>query len=83
MNHKSPGVAALLSLLFTGAGQVYCGRAGRGVAFFFAAMFSALLIFVLIGLILLPIVWIWAAIDASNLAKQQNAALMAALAQST
>lgn len=81
MNHKSPGVAVLLSLLFTGAGQVYCGRAGRGIAFFFGALFSAVLIFVLIGFILLPIVWIWAAIDASNLAKQQNAALMAALAQ--
>ena len=80
INHKSTGVAVLLSLLLTGAGQVYCGRVGRGIAFFFAGLFSAMMIFVLVGLILLPIVWIWAAIDAGNLAKRQNEMLMAALA---
>ncbi|HEX8205169.1 MAG TPA: zinc ribbon domain-containing protein [Solirubrobacteraceae bacterium] len=80
MNQKSPGTAAVLSLLFTGAGQVYCGRAARGVAFFGAAFLSALLILVVIGLILLPIVWVWAAIDAHSLAQRQNQALLASVA---
>lgn len=80
MNRKSPGTAVLLSLLFTGAGQVYCGRAARGIAFFGAAFVSAILILALVGFILLPMVWIWAAIDAANLASKQNATLVAAMA---
>ena len=78
MNSKSPGVAVLLSLLWTGAGQVYCGRVGRGAAFFCAALVSAVLILVAVGFVLLPIVWIWAAVDAHQLAKTQNRALLAA-----
>jgi len=81
MNQKSPGVAVLLSLLFTGAGQVYCGRALRGLAFFGAAFVSALLILLLIGLLLLPIVWIWAAVDAHSLAQRQNQTLLASIGQ--
>lgn len=72
LNHKSAGAAVLLSLLFTGAGQWYCGHVGRGFAFLAAAFVSALLCLVLIGFILLPIVYIWAAIDASNLASKHN-----------
>lgn len=77
MNHKSPGMAMVLSLLFTGAGQVYCGKVGRGIAFFLAAVFSAVLILAVIGLILLPIIWIWAMVDAYQLAIRQNQALLA------
>ncbi len=80
MNHKSAGVAVLLSLLWTGAGQVYCGRAGRGVAFFCAAVFAWCTLFFVIGFILLPAVWIWAAVDAASLANRQNAMLMASVA---
>jgi TM2 domain-containing membrane protein YozV len=72
LGRKSAGVAAILSLLFTGAGQMYCGRVGRGIAFFCAAFFCALLMFVLIGFILLPIVLIWALVDAVNLANRHN-----------
>ena len=77
LNHKSPGVAVLLSLLLTGAGQIYCGKAGRGIAFFCAGVFAWVTLFFLIGFILLPAVWIWAAVDAASLAKRQNAMLMA------
>jgi TM2 domain-containing membrane protein YozV len=72
LGQKSAGVAAILSLLFTGACQMYCGRVGRGIAFFCAAVFCALLLFVLIGFVLLPIVYIWALIDAVNLANRHN-----------
>lgn len=79
MNQKSPGVAVLLSLLWTGAGQIYCGRAGRGLAFMAAAFVSAVLILMIVGLILLPIVWIWAAVDAHSLAQRQNTMLLSSM----
>lgn len=77
MNHKSPGTAMVLSLLFTGAGQMYCGKVGRGLAFLAAALLSAVLILAVVGLILLPAVWIWAMVDAYQLATRQNQALLA------
>jgi TM2 domain-containing membrane protein YozV len=76
LNSKSPAAAILLSLFFTGAGQWYVGRVGRGFAFFGAAVLSGILILAVIGLILLPIVWVCAAIDASNCAREHNAELM-------
>jgi TM2 domain-containing membrane protein YozV len=77
INQKSAGIAIVLSLLFTGAGQWYVGRVGRGFAFLGAAFVSGLLCLVVIGFILLPIVYIWAAIDANKLANEHNAALLA------
>jgi len=81
LNRKSAGVAAILSLLFTGAGQWYCGRIGRGFAFLGAAFVSWVLLWLIIGFLLLPIVWIWALIDAISLANQHNQRLAAALWQ--
>jgi TM2 domain-containing membrane protein YozV len=81
LNRKSAGAAAVLSILFTGAGQWYCGRIGRGFAFLGAAVVSWVLAWVLIGFLLLPIVWIWALIDAISLANQHNQRLTAALWQ--
>lgn len=80
MNRKSPGVAVLLSLLVTGAGQVYCGRAARGAAFFAAGFCAAVSLLFIIGFVLLPIIWIWAAIDAASVASRQNETLLAAMA---
>jgi TM2 domain-containing membrane protein YozV len=76
LNSKSPAAAILLSLVFTGAGQWYAGRVGRGFAFFGAAVLSGILIIAVIGLILLPIVWVCAAIDANNCVRKYNAELM-------
>jgi TM2 domain-containing membrane protein YozV len=77
MRHKSPGMAILLSLFLPGAGQLYIGRTGRGIAFFCGAVFAYVLIVALIGLILVPVVVIWAAIDANKLANAYNAQLLA------
>lgn len=76
INSKSPAAAILLSLVFTGAGQWYVGRVGRGFAFFAAAVVSGILILAVVGLVLLPIVWVCAAIDANNCARKHNAELM-------
>jgi TM2 domain-containing membrane protein YozV len=77
MRHKSPGTAILLSLFLPGAGQFYVGQTGRGVAFFCAAVVAYILIIALIGLILVPMVVIWAAVDANKLANAYNAQLLA------
>lgn len=76
LNAKSTAAAVLLSLVFTGAGHWYAGRVGRGFAFFAAAVVSWLLVFFVVGLVLLPIIAIWAAIDASKCAQQHNSQLM-------
>jgi TM2 domain-containing membrane protein YozV len=76
LGKKSSGLAAVLSLLLVGAGQMYCGRVGRGLAFLAAYFVSALLMFVLIGFLLAPIVLIWALVDAINLANRHNAELL-------
>jgi TM2 domain-containing membrane protein YozV len=78
INRKSGGTAILLSLLFTGAGHWYCGETGRGFAFLGGAIAAALMLFLVIGFIALPAVWIWAAIDANKAAERHNRRLLAA-----
>jgi TM2 domain-containing membrane protein YozV len=74
---KSGGVAIALSILFTGAGHWYTGEVGRGFAFLGAAFLAALSLFFVIGIIALPAIWIWAAIDANKSAERHNARLAA------
>jgi len=62
---KSPGVALLLSFLWCGAGQIYCGRVGRGILMFVGAV---ALWFILLGWI----IQIWSMVDAYQTAKQMN-----------
>lgn len=69
---KSPGVALLLSFLICGAGQMYCGRVGKGVLMLIACI---LLWLVLLGWT----IWIWSMIDAYSTAKRMNMAFLAGL----
>jgi TM2 domain-containing membrane protein YozV len=62
---KSPGVALLLSFLWCGAGQIYCGRVGKGILMFVGAV---ALWFILLGWI----IQIWAMVDAYQTAKRMN-----------
>ena len=62
---KSPGIALLLSFLWCGAGQIYCGRVGRGILMFVGAV---ALWFILLGWI----IQIWAMVDAYQMAKKMN-----------
>ena len=61
---KSAGVALILSLLVTGLGHLYTGNPVAAVLWFFGAVLSGLLIAAAIGFVLLPAVWICAAIHA-------------------
>lgn len=65
LKKKSPGVAALLSLVINGAGQMYCGKWGRGFIF----MATTLVLWILM---LGWIMWIICPIDAYYLAGKQN-----------
>ena len=70
---KSPGVAVVLSFLLAGLGQIYNGQIGKGLAFMIAYLCSLVLMWVLIGFILAPILWIWSMVDAYKTAERINA----------
>lgn len=67
---RSPGVAAMLSLFFPGAGQLYNGEVGKGITFFFLSIVLLLGAFPF-GLI--P--WIWSMVDAHETSRRMNAQL--------
>jgi TM2 domain-containing membrane protein YozV/RNA polymerase subunit RPABC4/transcription elongation factor Spt4 len=71
---KSPGVAAVLSFFWCGLGQIYNGEIGKGVLMLGAYVISWLLMFVLIGLVTTPILWIWGMVDAYRTAERFNLA---------
>jgi TM2 domain-containing membrane protein YozV len=70
---RSPGAAAVLSFFWCGLGQIYNGQIGKGIGMMIAYFISAILIYLLIGLITTPILWIWGMIDAYNTAERLNA----------
>lgn len=70
---KNEGLAAVLSFLFTGLGQIYNGQIAKGIIFVVVGIVFAGLIFVLIGIILYPIFWIYNIYDAYATAKKINA----------
>ena len=72
---KNEGAAAVLSFLWSGLGQIYVGRIGRGLAIILGGV---LLLFVSWVLLWIPQVlyWIWNIYDAYNLAKKYNQELM-------
>jgi TM2 domain-containing membrane protein YozV len=62
---KSPGVALLLSLVICGAGQMYCGRVGKGILMLIGCI---VLWFIFLGWV----IWIWSIVDAYATAKDMN-----------
>jgi TM2 domain-containing membrane protein YozV len=73
VEYKSPVLAAILSWLFIGMGQIYVGRVGRGLVIMLMALFCVLLIFAGgIGLVFLVILDIASIFDAYSLAKEYN-----------
>ena len=55
---KSPGLAAVFSFLWLGAGHAYVGRMGPAVALAVGNLFLTFLCFSLIGLIIAVPVWL-------------------------
>lgn len=66
------GVAAVLSFFIPGLGQIYNGQIVKGLILMliFAASFP--LMYVLVGFILYPIVWLFAMYDGYTVGKRQG-----------
>jgi TM2 domain-containing membrane protein YozV len=69
---RNPGIAAVLSFFWTGVGQIYNGQLVKGIILILVQMINAALMFVLIGFITYPIVWIWGMYDAYKTAERMN-----------
>jgi TM2 domain-containing membrane protein YozV len=65
----NPGTAAILSALWTGLGQIYNGQLGKGIMLMIIQGVNVALMFVVIGFITFPIVWIYGIWDAHTVAK--------------
>jgi TM2 domain-containing membrane protein YozV len=61
---KNPGVAAVLSFFVCGLGQIYNGQIGKGLIMMVCYFISWALMFILIGFITTPALWIWGMYDA-------------------
>jgi len=59
---RNPILAAVLSLIIAGLGQIYNGQIGKGVIFIILQLINGALTVVLIGWILMPIVGLWTAV---------------------
>lgn len=72
---KNPVIAALLSLIIPGLGQVYAGDIYRGLALFAALVVSLCLIAIVIGFFTFFATWIFAVSDAYKMVKKQNSGI--------
>ena len=70
--YKNPSVATILSFFFMGLGQIYNGQIGKGIIFIILYGISVALMWVVIGFVTTPILWIWGMVDANNSAKKIN-----------
>jgi TM2 domain-containing membrane protein YozV/ribosomal protein L40E len=73
----NPFVAAVLSAIFPGLGQIYNRELGKGLAVIVASFLAALSALVLIGFVLFPAVWLYAVWDAYTVADRQREAATA------
>ena len=69
---RNPIIAAVLSLIVAGLGQIYNGQILKGVLFIVAQIINGALLYVGIGFITMPLVGLWAVIDAYLVAKRSN-----------
>lgn len=69
---KNPGIAAVLSLVFTGAGQIYNEQIGKGIGLIVLQVINVILMFVIIGFFTYLLTWGYAIYDAHDTAKKIN-----------
>jgi TM2 domain-containing membrane protein YozV len=75
VNYKNPSIAVVLSFFIAGLGQIYNGEIAKGVLFIVVYFISGLLIWVVVGWITTPILWVWGMVDAYNSAEKINRSL--------
>jgi TM2 domain-containing membrane protein YozV len=69
---KNPTLAAILSFLIAGVGQIYNGEVVKGIVIIVVQIVNVLLMGLVIGFITWPVVWIWSIYDAYKVAKRIN-----------
>jgi len=69
---KSSGIAALLSFLWPGAGQIYNGQIGKGILLVLLQIVNFILMFVLIGFVTGFLLWVYGIYDAYHTAERIN-----------
>lgn len=69
---KSAGLAAVLSFLISGLGQIYNGQIGKGLVVLVVQAINVFLMNILIGYVTFAIVWVWAIYDAYRVAEKVN-----------
>lgn len=69
---KSPGLAAVLSFLICGLGQIYNGEILKGLILVAAYAVSLWMMSIVIGFITTPILWIYGIVDAYRVAERIN-----------
>ncbi len=70
---KNPTLAAILSFIIAGVGQIYNGEVVKGIIIIAVQIVNVALMALVIGFITWPIVWIWSIYDAHKVAKRINA----------
>ena len=68
----SPGLAAVLSFFWCGLGQVYNGQIGKGLVMMAAYAVSWWAMWLIVGFITTPILWVWGMYDAYRTAERRN-----------
>ena len=68
----NPFVAAVLSALFPGLGQLYNRQLEKGIALIAAGVVAALSTIIVVGIVLYPVVWLYAIYDAYRVAERQG-----------
>ena len=69
---KNSGIAAVLSFFITGLGQIYNGQILKGILLIIIQAINGLLMYLLIGFITFPIVWLYGVINAYRHAERMN-----------
>lgn len=69
---KNSGIAAVLSFFITGLGQIYNGQIFKGILLILIQIVNGLLLYVLIGFVTMPIVWLYGVINAYRHAERVN-----------
>ena len=70
---KNPNLAALLSFLCSGVGQIYNGQTKKGFILFGVHLLNILVLGVEIGMFTGILIWLWGILDAYTSAKTMNA----------
>lgn len=75
-SRRHEGIAAALSTILPGLGQIYSGEIVTGILFIVAVFLSIVIgIPCLVGFVLLPFLWIYSIYDAQRTAIEINAEL--------